>query len=88
MRGDYERAIEAHRRAATFEPIKGIALYNLACAYALTGRTDEAFEALKASGDAGFDLAEPMRSDSDLDSLRDDARFEAFLLLVERKGEI
>ena len=88
MDGDYQRAIEAHRKAATFESIKGIALYNLACAYALTGQTDEALKALKASGDAGFDLTDPMRSDSDLDNLRDDVRFKEFLVLVENKGEI
>lgn len=79
MRGDYERAIEAHRRSATFEQTRGISLYNLACAYALTGRTGEALDALKASRDAGFDLSSAIRTDSDLDSLRDDPRFERFL---------
>lgn len=88
MDGDYQRAIEAHRKAATFESIKGVALYNLACAYALTGQTDEALKALKASGDAGFDLTDPMRSDSDLDNLRDDVRFQELLVLVENTGEI
>ena len=79
MRGDYEKAIEAHRRSATFEQIKGISLYNLACAYALTGRTDEAVDALKASREAGFDFSSAIRTDSDLDSLRDDPRFKDFL---------
>ncbi len=79
MRGDYEKAIEAHRRSATFEQTRGISLYNLACAYALTGRTDEALDALKASRDAGFDLSSAIRTDSDLDSLRDDPGFKEFL---------
>jgi tetratricopeptide (TPR) repeat protein len=78
MSGDYEKAIEAHRKSATFDQTRGIALYNLACACALTGRTDEALEALVASREAGYDIA-AARSDSDLDSLRDDPRFEDLL---------
>lgn len=79
MRGDYEQAIEAHRRSATFEQTRGISLYNLACAYALTGRTDDALDALKGSREAGFDLSSATRTDSDLDSLRGDPRFKRFL---------
>ena len=74
MAGDYEKAIEAHKKSATFDQTRGIALYNLACAYALTGHTDEALEALQASREAGRDIS-AARSDSDLDSLRDDPRF-------------
>jgi tetratricopeptide (TPR) repeat protein len=74
MSGDYEKAIEAHKKSATFDQTRGIALYNLACACALTGRADEALEALRASREAGYDIA-AARSDSDLDSLRDDPRF-------------
>ncbi len=88
MSGDYEKAIKAHQKAATFEPIKGVALYNLACAYALTGRTEAAVTALEASREAGFDIAEPMQSDSDLDSLRDDARFKKLLVDVARERGI
>ncbi len=83
MNGDYEKAINAHQKAASFEQFKGISLYNLACAYALTGRTDKALKALEESRAAGFDLAEPLRSDSDLDSLRSDPRFEQFLADIE-----
>lgn len=78
MSGDYEQAIAAHKESARFDQIRGIALYNLACAYALTGRPDEALEALKKSSEAGFDI-EPAGSDSDLDSLRDDQRFIALI---------
>jgi Flp pilus assembly protein TadD len=78
MAGDYEKAIEAHKKAATFDQTRGIALYNLACAYALTGHTDEALKALEASREAGFDIG-AARSDSDLESLRDHPRFEALL---------
>ncbi len=74
MSGDYEQAIGAHKEASRFDQIRGVALYNLACAYALTGRPDEALEALEESRSAGFDI-EPAASDSDFESLRDDERF-------------
>jgi Flp pilus assembly protein TadD len=79
MAGDYEKAIEANKKAATFDETRPISLYNLACAYALTGRTDEALKALKESREAGFNLAASLPTDSDLDSLRDDPRFKEFL---------
>ena len=44
----------------------------------------KALEESRTAG--GFDLAEPLRSDSDLDSLRGDPRFEKFLADVEGEG--
>ena len=79
MSGAYEKAIEAHKKAATFEATRGIALYNLACACSLAGRLDEAMEALHASQEAGFDLAAVIATDSDLENLHDDPRFAKLL---------
>ena len=75
MNKDYEKAIEAHKMAATFEQFRATSLYNLACAYALTGQTTQAIDALTASKEAGLDIAQAAASDSDLDSLRKDRRF-------------
>jgi beta-lactamase regulating signal transducer with metallopeptidase domain/Tfp pilus assembly protein PilF len=49
--------------------------YNLACAEARSGNADKAFDHLFAAIDAGFDGADHMRGDSDLDSIRKDPRF-------------
>jgi Flp pilus assembly protein TadD len=73
--GEMDLAINAHRKAATFEQFTGIALFNLGCAHALLGEPDEAFEALEASYEAGFDIGQRLYSDSDLASLQDDERF-------------
>ncbi len=75
MGGEYEKAIDAHKKAAAFDETRGISLYNLACAYSLTGRIDEAMEVLHASHEAGFDLEDLIEDDSDLDNLREDPRF-------------
>ncbi len=82
LAGELDLAINAHRKAATFEQFAGIGQYNLGCAYALLGESDEAFEALIASYEAGFNLGGQLDADSDLDSLRDDPRFEELVAMA------
>lgn len=86
MAGDYERAIPAHERAAEFAEFRPIALYNLACAHALTGAHDAAIESLIAAIDAGFDRIELMEEDSDLASLRDRADFNAAIARAKARA--
>ena len=78
-RGDHERAVGLHEKAAEFGRQRATALYNLACAHALLGRGDEAFGALDRAIDAGFISAGHAEQDSDLESIRDDERFAAAL---------
>jgi|CXWL01.1.fsa_nt_gi tetratricopeptide (TPR) repeat protein len=61
------------------------ALYNLACAQAIGGKTDAAFATLGRAIDAGFDDADHMADDADLRSLRRDRRFTA---LMDRAEEL
>ncbi|MFI4898586.1 MAG: tetratricopeptide repeat protein [Phycisphaerales bacterium JB059] len=79
--GDMERAIPLHEDAARFESVRGVALYNLGCAHARLGNTDEAFGALGRAVEAGFkgnggNFAS-VYEDPDLASVRADERFEA-----------
>ncbi len=73
--GDFDAAIDAGQRAATFAAVRASACYNLACAYALKGDEANAFKALTAAKRAGFADRELMMTDADLESLRDDPRF-------------
>ncbi len=84
MAGQYERAIELHKTAAEFPRVRAVSLYNLACALAMTGRRDEALAALERAVDAGFSEAETARTDSDLDAIREDPRFDAALARIGR----
>jgi len=79
MRGDLDRALEAHKKAAGFPQTRADGAYNVACAYALKGEKDLAFEWLGKAKEAGFRQAELLRTDPDLDSLRGDPRFAAFV---------
>ena len=91
MLGDYERAIPAHRKASALSPagtqLHFLALYNEGCAQALLGNKDEAFDALMRSIEGGFHSQQSLqqvREDTDLDSLRKDARFARFVETMRR----
>jgi tetratricopeptide (TPR) repeat protein len=91
----YEKAIEEFRRVLEAQPANEIALYNLACAYALKFARDgdqklreTALDYLEASVAKGFDDVEHMLKDEDLASLRDEDRFKAIADgLRRRKAE-
>ncbi len=73
--GDLERAIPLHRKAAEFPRLRSAALYNLACAYALTGASDQALSSLAQAVEAGFGNTALMETDPDLMSIRQDERY-------------
>jgi sugar lactone lactonase YvrE len=87
LRQEYEAAVAAHarkdypeflarsRKVAELAPRSSRALYNLACAYSLTGGKAEAIRLLRRIADLGvaFDLT----ADPDLQSLRDSPEFSA-----------
>jgi tetratricopeptide (TPR) repeat protein len=77
--GRLDEALVVHERAAKFEDVRATALYNAACVLALQGKTDAAFAKLDESIKAGFWMADHMKKDDDLKSLRADARFDAEL---------
>jgi adenylate cyclase len=58
-------------------------LYNTACFYSLAGEVELALETLTKTVDAGYAAADWARSDSDLDSIRQDPRFEQLLERME-----
>ncbi len=85
MDGQLDEAIKAHLKASEFEATKGVALYNLGCAYSLKKDKDKAFDYLEKAVAAGFDDVSYYETDTDLDSLRKDARFVRVMKLV--RGE-
>jgi mannose-6-phosphate isomerase-like protein (cupin superfamily) len=77
---DYEKSIEIYQGilAAGFPNVAGI-YFNIACNEALLGRPDNAIEHLKQAIEADGRAVELARTDTDLDSLREDARFKALI---------
>jgi beta-lactamase regulating signal transducer with metallopeptidase domain/Flp pilus assembly protein TadD len=82
--GELDRAVEAYNRAIELsDGTDTTTMYNLACAYSLAGRSGAALDWLERSVDAGFDNQERFDNDSDLDSLRGNARFDRIVAKSE-----
>ncbi len=73
--GKYELAIREFQNILKVQPKNDTALYNMACAYSLWGKIEEALDYLEKSVEHGFDDAEHMERDPDLDNLRGEARY-------------
>lgn len=82
--GAYDDAADALRRATAIEPHRSNALYNLACAEALAGRSAKALEALARAVDAGYTDASHAEEDEDLASIRGEAAFARALADMRR----
>lgn len=61
--------------------------YHIACAYALMNKPDEAIKWLEAAAEDGFPCYPLFEKDSNLDKLRQDARFVAFLSKQKQRWE-
>jgi serine/threonine protein kinase/Flp pilus assembly protein TadD len=77
--GDHKRGLEWARRALSIDPEETSILYNVACVYSLLGRTEDAISCLAKVMVHGTFYKNWAAKDSDLDSLRSDARFQALL---------
>lgn len=77
--GRYEEGLQVDLELTKLRPDSAEHWYNLGCSYALLRETDKAFEALNKAVDLGYCDAEWMRKDEDLESLRNDPRFESLL---------
>lgn len=81
--GDYDKFYQSFKRANEIRPGNPTLIYNLACASALTGRTDHAFVRLKEF--LLMNASHNFSEDKDLKSLWDDPRF---LNLVEMQIDL
>lgn len=81
---DFATAHEAYRKTIALNYRVGTASYNIACAYALQGDKDAAFEWLGRAKAANFDLDDHIHDDDDLDSLHDDPRWETLTAGLSR----
>lgn len=58
---------------------RGVAYYNMACAYVRLKQTDKAFEMLNKAVDEGFRNRQTLETDTDMAPIRADARFQELL---------
>jgi dienelactone hydrolase len=82
-RGDYDGAAVLLHLAADIHPERAPVWYDLGCAYARSDRPQDALRALERAIDAGFDDKERIRTDPDLELVRQDTMF---VRLLRRLG--
>jgi tetratricopeptide (TPR) repeat protein len=80
--GDYQRAAEAFDREFKVSKDED-ALYNMACARSLDGKTDEALKLLEQSITTGSVDSDHMTKDPDLIPIRNQPRFDELVTLAE-----
>lgn len=68
--GNHEEALIVDRKLVEHLPESCVAHYNLACSLARTGRVEEALAELKRAVELGYDEAEFMSKDPDLEPIR------------------
>ncbi|MDH3626454.1 MAG: protein kinase [Acidobacteriota bacterium] len=77
--GQTDKGLAWAKRAMEIEPNEPMLLYNLACIYSLAGKRDTAVNCLETAIAGGFAHRPWLEKDSNLDALRDDARFQAMI---------
>jgi transcriptional regulator GlxA family with amidase domain len=75
----YAEAIAANHEAAKGTAQRGLALYNLACEYALTGEREKAVDTVAKAIEAGYRVKSSYQNDSDLAAIQEDMRFKALV---------
>jgi len=77
--GQPKQALERARRALAIDPEDAAVLYNVACVHALAGSSEEALDHLDRAIQNGFAHRDWLENDSELDSIREEPRFQALL---------
>jgi beta-lactamase regulating signal transducer with metallopeptidase domain/tetratricopeptide (TPR) repeat protein len=90
LHGDdrYPEAIAAFKKSYEQGYRQDASAYNAACGYSLSGDTNNALIWLEKAIEAGFDDADHFASDSDLDPLRGDSRYQALVKTLPNADEV
>jgi len=74
-RGLYKKGLDVDKKLCRLRPNDSVAHYNLACSHSLLGLVDEALEVLQKAVDLGYADYVHMRSDKDLNNIREHPRY-------------
>ncbi|HZJ01301.1 MAG TPA: protein kinase [Gemmatimonadaceae bacterium] len=77
--GEAENAIKYGERSLAIDPEDPMLLYNVACMYASLGRTDQAISCLERAVDKGFGHKEWIDNDPDLNSIRNNPKYQSIV---------
>jgi serine/threonine protein kinase/Tfp pilus assembly protein PilF len=77
--GEAEPAVKYAERSLAIDPEDPMLLYNVACMYASLGRPEQAISCLERAVDKGFGHREWIDNDPDLNSIRDNPKYQAIV---------
>ncbi len=77
--GQREEGLKWAERALAIDPDDAMVRYNVACLYALEGNTEESLACLEEAFRRGFGNREWIMRDPDLESVREDPRFQTLM---------
>lgn len=79
-----DEALKIHIKASEFDQVGGTAAYNAACVYSLKGDADQAIQWLDTAAKKGFANVDHIDTDSDMDAIRKDPRFQQIVERMKR----
>jgi tetratricopeptide (TPR) repeat protein len=74
--GEHDKGLAMVERSLAIDPEDPYIVYGGACFYARLGRLEESLQCFERAVEAGFVQREWIDHDTDLDPIRDDARFQ------------
>lgn len=83
--GHFDKGLATDQRLCQLRDHDPIIHYNLACSYSLLGRLGESLDALQHAVGLGYSDLAFMQEDPDLESIRRDPRYAAFLESLHRQ---
>lgn len=85
--GKLDDALKIHQKACEFPEVAAVASYNAACVFALKKDKENAMQWLEKAIERGFNQPEYLETDTDLDFLRKEPRFEKILAGVQKMAK-
>lgn len=83
-KGCYKEGLEIDKKLIQLKPDEPIVYYNLACSYSLLRMSQPCLAALKKAIELGYRDFDFMEADSDLEFIRQDARYRELISLLRQ----
>jgi tetratricopeptide (TPR) repeat protein len=83
LKGGYYQAIETFKKIIANEPDNASAYYNIACVYSRQNKKHDAIEWLQKAVDKGYDNWNNLKTDPDMDTIKDEPGYRK---LMEKHG--
>jgi len=84
-KGFFEKGLHIDEHLCLLQPEDPFIYYNLACSYSLLNETDKAFRSIKLAIKCGYRDFDYLKNDNDLTNLRNDNRFQRYIIRVLKK---